>query len=111
VLSLRCSLHSLIPSPPHAYQNLTTLGLGDCVTAGWKSKIFLSIYSLFGTAIFGGVVGAIASIPMEANLKKAKDEVVESLPDELTEEVYQFLSRGSEVKRLGLSENEGYCTR
>ena len=56
-------------------------------------------------------MGAIASIPMEANLKKAKDEVVESLPDELTEEVYQFLSRGSEVKRLGLSENEGYCTR
>ena len=65
---------------------------------GWKSKLFLSFYSLFGTAIFGGVVGAIASIPLEINEKKAKESVLESLPDELNEEVYKFLSRGTEVK-------------
>ncbi|GMH48492.1 hypothetical protein TrRE_jg3212, partial [Triparma retinervis] len=92
-------------------QTLTTLGLGDVRQVGWKSKLFLSFYSLFGTAIFGGVVGAIASIPLEINEKKAKESVLESLPDELNEEVYKFLSRGTEVQRLGLSKNKGYCSK
>ncbi|GMI49152.1 hypothetical protein TrCOL_g7716 [Triparma columacea] len=92
-------------------QTLTTLGLGDVKQTSPLTKLFLSFYSLFGTAIFGGVVGAMASIPLEMNEKKAKESVLDSLPDELNSTVYKFLSSGSIVQRLGLSRSDGYCTR
>jgi hypothetical protein len=92
-------------------QTLTTLGLGDVKQTSPLTKLFLSFYSLFGTAIFGGVVGAMASIPLEMNEKKAKESVLDSLPDELNSTVYKFLSSGSLVQRLGLSRSDGYCTR
>ena len=92
-------------------ETLTTLGLGDIPPRNATTKVFLALYSLFGTAIFGAIVGSVASIPLQMSTEKAKEKVLESVPEVLTEEVFEFLSKGDEVRRLGLNENDGSCSR
>jgi voltage-gated potassium channel Kch len=88
-----------------ACNTLTTLGLGDVVPGTTRGKIFTGLFSLVGSVIFGAVVGRLAALPIEKEEERAREEVFQRIPDEVSPELLQELVAGERMKELGLSKS------
>ena len=90
---------------------LTTAGLGDLVPSSRAAKNFVALYSLVGTIAFARLVGRIALRPLEEKVRAAQKDILSSYGWPLTEDSLAALARGPLVKRLGLSQDDDFCTR
>ena len=90
---------------------LTTAGLGDVVPVSRAARVFASLYSLVGTVAFARIVGRLALRPLEREREAAQRGVLRAYGDVLTEETLEALARGPLVKRLGLSQDDSFCSR
>lgn len=93
------------------FGTLTTAGLGDVVPTRPAAKAFVGCFALVGCAFFAQGFGALALRPLEAARREAQRSVLLRYGRELTEEGLQELAAGQEVKSLGLSADDSYCSR
>ncbi|KAL1522743.1 hypothetical protein AB1Y20_017716 [Prymnesium parvum] len=89
---------------------LTTSGLGDVVPTGRSAKLFLSLYSPFAALMFARVLAFIALVPLE-EARRRKQLAVLKRYAHLSKKTLDEVSRGPLVKRLGISEDDNFCTR
>lgn len=90
---------------------VTTAGLGDAVPTSAAAKVFFGFYSPLAVITFARVIGSLAVRPLEAARRVAQRAVLDRYGSKLTKETLTEVARGPMVKRLGLSQNDRFCSR
>ena len=90
---------------------LTTAGLGDVVPTTQLSKLFLAVYAPLAVITFARVLSTLALQPLESARRAAQRAILTQYGGALTPRTLRELASGPVVKRLGLSQNDAYCSR